>query len=313
MKYKEVLNNLNSWINVIQKSILILTGIEAIIVIIIGVASSNVYNETYSKFWIGALIFFGVIYVLITIVKIAYNNKFPISIIDDLISKKELEIAIDDISRKDAINSYISQTIVDLSKCKCEIPILQDDDDWIAASDKDFLCGLSSVTETFSRVINVLLNTTNIKFTAGTYVKSIRAIKSKNQPDENSGLFIFRDDHELSKFSRLKNLMDNGQASGIELEIQNLIRSSYNNGTFETKEFRSRIGKKILMICINITELNNNNIQKGVLFILTNPINKIPDDLESVLRMFSNILSHWLDLYFHEVRSRQIDLIGEIE
>lgn len=311
MKYKEVLNNLKSWISVIQKSILIITAIEAIIVIIIGVASSNLYNITYSKFWISSLIFFGIIYVLITVLKIAYNSKFPSSIIDDLISKKDLETAIDDISRKDAINSYISQTIVDLSRCKCQTPILKKEDDWVKESDKDFLRELKSLTETFSRVLNVLLNTTNIKFTAGIYASSFRAIKSQNKPDTNSGIFLFRDDHSLSKFSRLKKLMGHKNASGIELEIQTLIRSSLNNGTYETKEFTTSKDTKILMICINIQELTDNHNQKGVLFILTNPIAKIPNDLESVLRMFSNILSHWLDLYIHEVRSRQIEIISE--
>lgn len=314
MTYLDTIEKLNRWVKVIQKSVLAFTGIEALIVLIIGVASSNVYHDKYSNFWITILVLLGFVYVLFTIIKISYNSKFPSSIVEELKSKRELEISKKSIDRKDAINNYISNTIIALSDCKCNIPDLKENDDWKLESDKDFQTGLKHLTTTFNSVLNVLLNTSNIKFTTGVYAIDIRGVNHKNAPEYNEGTFLLRDDYEISKIDNVKTLMTNSSSLGIELEIQNALKVSFNNGKYLAKEIEVREDKKIKIICSNIKNLKEYNQQKGVLFILTDNINALPEDIESVLTMFSNVISHWMDLYKHEVVSRQIDnLTASIE
>jgi hypothetical protein len=307
MNYLDTIEKLNEWIKVIQKSVLAFTGIETLIVLIIGVASSNVYHEKYSSFWITILVLLGIIYLTFTIIKINYNSKFPSSIVEELKAKRELEISKTSIDRKDAINNYISNTIIDLNNCKCNIPNLKENDDWELESDKDFQAGLKQLTSTFNSVLNILLNTSNIKFTTGVYANDIRGINHKNFPKKNKGTYLLRDDYKISELDFVKTLMDNNSIQGIELDIQNALKVSFNNGKYLAQEIQTKDEKKIKIICSNIKNLKEYNEQKGVLFIITNNIETLPNDIEPVLTMFSNIISHWMDLYTHEVLRTQIE------
>ena len=100
------------------------------------------------------------------------------------------------------------------------------------------------------------------------------------------------------------------QQSGQGLEIQMGIRASFNNGKFFTKEIKVNESKSILMISKNIPDLRNKGEQKGVLFVLTKSMENLPKDLESVLSVFTSIISQWLELYTHEVIQRQIHFWG---
>lgn len=311
MNYSETLEKFGKWIDVIQKSILVFAGIETLIVIIIGIASSNIYHEQYSNIWLGILVILGLLYLIMTIVKIAYNKTFPSSLIDELKAKKELEIAKESITRKDAINSYISNTILDLSKCKCTTPKPTEDTDWKLDSDEDFISGIKSLTSTLNSILNVLLNTSTIKFSTGIFVDYFRGFNHENSPQSNKGTFLIRDDFELNKSGTFRDLMENNGISDIGLDIQNAIKISFNNGQYHVQELKTKDEVRAIIICANIQNLKVTNNQKGVLFILTKPLESIPDDTESVLKMFTNIISHWLDLYEHEVVSRQIDIMGE--
>lgn len=311
MKFNETLEKLEKWIDVIQKSILIFAGIETIIVIIIGVASSNIYHEKYSTIWIGILVVLGFIYLTLTIIKISYNKTFPSSIIEELNAKKDLEIAYGSISRKDAINSYISNTILDLSNCKCGTPKPTENKDWRLDSDEDFITGIKSITKTLNTILNVLLNTSTIKFSTGIYVDYFRGFNHENLPQSNKGTFLIRDDFELNESGVFRTLMENNGISDLGLDVQNAIKVSYNNGQFYVQNLNSKNELKAIIVCANIENLKTKNEQKGVLFIISKPLEQIPDDIESVMKMFTNIISHWLDLYEHEVVRRQIEIMGE--
>lgn len=311
MNYSETLEKLGKWIEVIQKSILVFAGIETLIVIIIGIASSNLYHEQYSEIWLGILIILGLVYLILTIVKIAYNKAFPSSLIDELKAKNELVIAKESIIRKDAINNYISNTILDLSKCKCTTPKPIENTDWRLDSDEDFIAGIKLLTNTLNSVLNVLLNTSTIKFSTGIYVDSFRGFNHENHPESNKGTFLIRDDFELNKTGTIRNLMEDNRISDIGLDIQNAIKISYNNGQYHIQTLKKKDEEKAIIICANIQNLKVLNKQKGVLFIITKPLDSIPDDIESVLKIFTSIISHWLDLYEHEVVRRQINIMGE--
>jgi len=310
MTYKNTLEKLKIWVDIIQKSILVLAGIEVVIVIIIGVASSNVYNNDYSVLWVSLLLILSILYLIITVIKIGYNKSFPSSIVEELNAKKELEVALSSIDRKDALNTYISNTIMALSTCKCNIPISNPDRDWRIDSDEDFIRGMKDLTQTFNNVLNVILDSSNSKFTTGIYSNFFRGVNQQNYPEENNGTFLLRDDFGLNDSGLIRDIMDNNTISGIGLEIQNGIKKSFNNGMFLKKTFENKNVKKVLMICSNVQNLENKKEQDGVLFILTENIKKLPDDLESVMRMFSNIVSHWLVLYQHEVIQRQAQFLG---
>jgi hypothetical protein len=246
-----------------------------------------------------------------TLIKIAYNKTFPSSIINELKSERELEDANSAINRKDALNSYISSSIIALSTCKSNLPPRNPGADWKTDSDEDFVNGIIDLTKTFNSVLNIILDTTNIKFTTGIYVSHFRGVNQENHPEPNQGTFLLRDDFDLDKTSTFRDIMENNSISGIGLEIQNGIKTAFNNGLFRTKKFKNHKDEDIILISINIQNLKNSNKQEGVIFIITKDIKNLPEDIESVLRMFSNIISHWFDLYEHEVIRRQTYFITQ--
>src|SRR5690606_37333701 len=124
---------------------------------------------------------------------------FPISIVEELNAQAKLKEANLLISRKDAINDYISSTINLLSNCECEIPKQNEGQSWVEDSDKDIVNGLKSLTSVFNNVLNVLLNTTNFKFSTGIYLKGFRAFDHTHSAQTNSGIFLLRDDYELHR------------------------------------------------------------------------------------------------------------------
>ena len=59
--FSESLQLLRRWINIVEKGILGLVIIEALLVLIIGVASSNLYHEEYSNIYLFVLVFSAVL------------------------------------------------------------------------------------------------------------------------------------------------------------------------------------------------------------------------------------------------------------
>lgn len=311
MKYSESLDKLSKWIKVVKNSILVLSGIEAILVLVIGIVSNKLSDTSYGNLWITILLILGLLYLIITIVKIAYNSTFPSSIIEELQAKKELKTLNAEINRKDAINKYVSRTITDLSTCKCEIPNLDSAEDWQKASDEDFIKGIKLVSQTFNNVLNILLNSTNGQFTTGIYVEYFRGFNSETEPQDNGGVYIMRDDFGVSEYENMKQLLNNDNARGLELEIQSLIKYSSNNGKFISKDLKTLKDKNITVLCTNIRDLQERDSQQGVLFIITEQIKDLPEDIEYVFNVFTDLFSHWLDLYEHEVIRRQIQIMKE--
>ena len=73
----------------IQKAIIVTVIFETILVIIIGVASSQITNQL--GLWLWILIFCSITYLILLGIRTIYQVKFPGSITEELIAKKELE------------------------------------------------------------------------------------------------------------------------------------------------------------------------------------------------------------------------------
>ncbi|REG78410.1 hypothetical protein [Algoriphagus antarcticus] len=85
----KLLEKLKDWIKVIQAALLGTIIIEAILVIVIGVASNKI-DDNFNH-WTGILFACSLVYIFLVVIKAAYQFKFPSSIVDELISKRQLE------------------------------------------------------------------------------------------------------------------------------------------------------------------------------------------------------------------------------
>ena len=119
----DILNKLKEWIKVIEKALIGVIVVETILVIIIGIASNKV--DKNFDIWALILIFCAVLYVFLVVIRALYQLKFPGSIIEELQSKRELEVKNKLLDRQTALNGFINSAIKGLNKQTCNI-IVQD-------------------------------------------------------------------------------------------------------------------------------------------------------------------------------------------
>ncbi|WP_200813872.1 hypothetical protein, partial [Hymenobacter roseosalivarius] len=117
--YKSLLSKLSEWLRIINTAIVGITVFEAILVVIIGVASNNI-NSTVFQWILGLSV---LIYLFILSVRTFYVTKFPGSIVEELSAKKELEELKDTSSRQIAFNRYIADSINLLNSQTCALEV----------------------------------------------------------------------------------------------------------------------------------------------------------------------------------------------
>lgn len=308
MTSEKLLVKLERWIKVVERYLAFLIVIEIVVVIVIGIASNKLEDEHTGNLWRGILIILAVLYAFVKLLQFWYEKTFPSSIVEELVSKQKLEQSLDIISRKDAIYDYLSATIIGVGHPKSEVKPLKEGDDFIKQSDNDFTRELKAVTRTFTSALNVILNTKNSKFLVGMYTKYNRAVDHKNHPHDNNGIFIARND--FSDEINMKDLMTTDN-KGLELEIENVIKTSLNDGKYVEKlvNVENLDGRTQTFLAINLPNAVNRQTQVGVFFIMTEKINELPTDLQAVLTTFSNAFSIWLQLYVNSVVNNQMDVM----
>jgi hypothetical protein len=303
-----LLSKLNDWIKVIQAALLGTIIVEGVLVIVIGVASNKV--EATFNYWTGILIACSLVYIFLLTIKAAYQFKFPSSIVDELISKRQLEEKNKLFDRQKAINEYINSAIQGLNKQTCFIEIQSDREH---LCDKELEFRLTELLQPIVSYTHVILDTsTEKKFTIGIHLDAYQ--KFPNNYDDitieekeygttisdwesisDNGLIILRD--ELGLVDLLpKRLVDEERISGASYEIQTAIKRTLNNLTFNIHDFTSN-DKKYSIICSEILEVCSDDYVNGVLFIIHNQGIQFPNDVPEVLRIFNRVTANYVSKY----------------
>lgn len=304
----KLLNKLNDWIKVIQAALLGTIIVEGVLVIVIGVASNKV-ADTFNH-WTGILIACSLVYIFLLAIKAAYQFKFPSSIVDELISKKQLEEKNKLFDRQKAINEYINSAIQGLNKQTCFIEIPSDREH---LCDKELEVRLTELLQPIVSYTDVILDTsTEKKFTIGIHLDAYQKFPNSYdnitieeteygtsisdwEPISDKGLIILRD--ELGLVDLLpKGLVDEERISGASYEIQTAIKRTLNNLTFNTHDFTYN-DKKYSIICSEILEVCSDDYVNGVLFIIHNQGIQFPTDVPEVLRIFNRVTANYVSKY----------------
>lgn len=307
MKHSKLLIKLEKWINVVQKAIIATVIFETILVIIIGVASSQITNQF--GLWFGIMIFCSITYLVMVGIRTIYQVKFPGSITEELIAKKELEKNNKTLSRQKTINSYLNQVIKQLNDQTC---IIGESENKNLCDEelKDRLIGLLS---TVLNNMNIVLNSTEShSTTVGIYFTYYQKFPSDYSKitlldDENddlyihpydeisdSGIIILKDELDLAKFLP-KQLIESQTEKNEALELQTTIIKSYNNNSFLTHSFKSG-GVDYTVICSEMPEVCSDS-PTGVFFIITQGKYNYHKDLPYTLKIFNRLISNYVYKY----------------
>ena len=319
----KLLEKLKEWIKVIQAALLGTIIIEGILVIVIGVASNKIENTF--NYWAAILIFCSLVYIFLLVIKAAYQLKFPSSIVDELISKRELEEKNKLFDRQKAINEYINAAIQGLNTQTC----------FINASDgREHLCDqelgirLAELLQPIVSYTDVILDTsTEKKFTIGIHLdqyqkfptnyNEVELVESefgtslKNwEPISDKGILILRDELILAELLP-KELTSFEKVNGPSYEIQTAIKRTLNNLSFTEQDF---IFNDITytIICSEILEVCSDDYVNGVMFIIYKKGIKYPTDVPDVLRIFNRVTANYVSKYnsciFEEIINHKLKL-----
>jgi hypothetical protein len=304
----KLLEKLREWIKVIQVALLGTIIIEAILVIVIGIASNKITNKF--DHWTGILLSCSIFYIFLVVIKAAYQFKFPSSIVDELISKRQLEEKNKLFDRQKAINEYINTAIQGLNKQTCSIDTVADNEH---LCDKELEVRLTELLQPLVSYTDVILDTsTEKKFTIGIHLDAYHKFPNNYEeieieeanwgtyitdydPISDKGLIILSDELELIE-TLPKNLVDDERISGASYEIQTAIKRTLNNLTFNTHDF-SYNDKKYSIICSEILEVCSDDYVNGVLFIIHRQGIVFPNDVPEVLRIFNRVTANYVSKY----------------
>lgn len=314
----KLLNKLKDWIKVIQAAILVIIFIEGFLVIIIGVASNKL--EVTFNYWTGILIFCSIVYLSLLVIKAAYQIKFPSSIIDELIAKRQLEEKNKLFDRQKAINEYITTAIQGLNKQTC---VIADDGNNLNLCDQELKERLTDLLQPIVSYTDVILDTsTEKKFSIGIHLEFYQKLpknydETKIIDDESGpeittldttdhGILILQDELNLSSLLP-KNLTDIKEINGASYEIQTAIKRTLNNSAFDSHDFNYQ-GKEYTIICSEILEVCSDDYANGVLFIIFKKGIEYPKDVPEILQIFNRVTANYVSKYNDCINQRIISV-----
>lgn len=309
MKYEHLLEKLGTWIKVIQNAILGTIVLEGILVILIGVASNKVTDEF--NLWLGVLIFCSILYLLLAGLRAVYQIKFPGSIVEELDSKRKLELNEHTLDRQKLINDYINQVIGKLNSQTCIIGLQGDEN----LCDQELQVRLNDLLNPVIKNSNIILDSPKAQsITLGLYLSFYRKFprnyndlkyieidddridlhQDSHELITDKGILILEDDLNLIRYLP-KDLLENNDVQGESLEIQSTIRRSFNNNQFFRHNFVSE-GNNFTIICSEIPEVCSED-PTGVMFVIVKADCVCPDDLPYIFKIFNRLTSNYVYKY----------------
>lgn len=315
-----LLFKIQNWIKVIQAALLGTIIIEALIVIIIGIASNKI-DDSFN-YWAGILIFCIIVYIFLLVIKTLYQLKFPGDIVEELQAKRQLEEKNKLFNRQKAINEYIDTAIKGLNAQTCSINV-RDGREHLC--DQELSIRLKELLQPIISYMDVILDTrTEKKFTIGVHLESYQKFPDNYDeielsyygdqvgiinwgPISDKGIIILNDELNISDFLP-KQLLEIERISGSQYELQTAIKRTLNNLTFTKHNFTEN-DIEYTIVCSEILEVCSDEYVNGVMFIIFKNGIIFPVDVPDILSIFNRVTANYVSKYnsciFEEIVDRK--------
>jgi hypothetical protein len=215
----------------------------------------------------------------------------------------ELHDAKKDIERKVLIDGYIDDAVKALNANTCnydEIHVEQH------LCEQSLQIGLTSVCQPYFENPQNLLNSTRAKFTVGAYVNYFLKLPATLGTEPvialgNHDIFLPRDNFGFKEFLP-KDILYDHELTGLSFIFQSQLSNSFRHSSFVHSIFNYE-EKDYSLITVPIPNVCESG-SLGVLFIICEELNAIPQDFENVSRIFCRLFSNWLSRYDECVATR---------
>jgi len=306
MKFNDAIDRLDKFSKVVNRAIIGVAIVEALFVLFIGIASSylDTENETINKFSFWSLFVFGILYLLLLLLKTLYNANYPGSITNELKSERDLFVLKRNSDRQKTINDFLISTIQRLNGQTCALNY----------GDETHLCdqgiqeGIRELIHPIIENMHFMLDTTATDFTIGVYLNSYSSMEDFENWE--SGILIISD--KLEKHNIIeKELLTNPDVKGEQFQIQTSIRQSFNDYKYIVHNYIN--GGMYTIICSPMPFACDEDDVSGVLFIISKHLESIPSETEINLMIFNRVISNWVYRYNECVLGRQDKIQSQIK
>lgn len=308
MKYFDEFKNLfNSTFDAIRGNVFL----EVLFIAALSVSASQI--DKWDSPWLLVIILSIIVLVKTYLTKLKFLNNFPNSLVDQIkldTEKKDLELEIQKFKtekeRITIINSSISDTISGLNDHTCTLSSKSEDMAEIAEKlcDSDVKEGLIKILNPLLNAINSIVQSHTVKTTIGVYFEDLAQETSGDPsiPPAIPYLSIIKDENDLEPIIPT-DLVNNKSISGDIQNVQHVIELSTRNKRF-TSEIHPINGNDYSVNSSPIPLACNENYTSGALLLILSGTES-PKDLNTIMELFSKILTNWIYKYNSCVYSRR--------
>lgn len=249
------------------------------------------------KQWIqiGTFITIGLL-VMFVVNSLLKASHFPITAIDYLKAKNDLNDLVSELERKKTIDEYIDKAIQTLNLNTC--PLTGENEYHFC--DNPIEKGLKEVLDPIITKPNYILDCDKSKFTIALHLPYLfEIIARKDKPEkldiiEKPKTFTFRDDFNILAFLQNDILVDL-DAKGFKFNVHTAGLNTFNN-KYLAESIVLNKKQKLKLITAPIPAVCEDGIL-GVLFVFCEESVSRPKDLENILLIFGRILANWISKY----------------
>ena len=278
---------------------------------LIGLGSSKV-TDFYSA-WTLLIVFSIIILSIILAYKYSYLKDFPETLIDSIKRDFESQSLQSDFSRIYLVNDSIAKSLISLNSQTCQLAeqalgIVNIDDEPV----ENKLCGqgikngLTNLIQSFLKNLHNITESSQSKFTVGIYLNGYYKMPIEDseslQDIYTSGTFILKDDLNLAN-EIPPGIFEAQGLKGLSLEVQRWIVACFNNGKSQFQ--KQLIEKTDFSIYANtIPVVCSEDHSSGVLFVIGDKIENLPNGFNEVTRIHNRIISNWINKYNECIQQR---------
>lgn len=291
--YSNTLKKLSNWIDKVNKIFGGLLVVEALVVLVIGIASNNLYHDLYAPVFKWILVGSALFYLAIILAKYILEKSTPGLIVEELDAKYRLESIQEDLDRVVKVNGFISETISKISALDPKLAFGKKE----YTKDTDLVVfvknELRDFTSCFTSNLDILFSSRHKKYTVGVFFDIGKKI---SDTVKFPSFYLIRDDLGLEEELPTR-IEPDEMTSGLSFDFITFIRSTINHDRYECNSFRNQKSPLIMVSNSFLVQRSFIN-QRGVLFVVTDQEpESIPYDFESVFNIFTNLLAHWVEVF----------------
>ncbi|EJG01073.1 hypothetical protein [Flavobacterium sp. F52] len=292
----ELYNKLELYFNFDKKDLVIQSLFKSIVLLFGGALLGALITDfeiSKATFMILLLfLFLLTIYIYLEYKFLINQKNFPISILEHLTAKEDLEVLTKHHNRQKKVFEFIDHSIMSLNTNTCPVSYDAIDD---AICREDLKESLSNILNDFINRTNYFLEVDKLNFTNGVYLNDILTF-TENIPSESVQNFNFKDDLNFSKYFGDFEYDFNSKEKEFKFHLISAISESILFSKYICKQLRLN-DKDYSIVISPIPNICDSCPPRGVIYAIYEGTENCNCDSNKILEIHCRLLTNWISKY----------------